>query len=124
MKNMIVGLAASRYDVVLFSDSDVQVSPNYLREIVACIEDPTAGLVFSAHAYEGSSNWAAALQAISTNELVLRIAPMCLNEKFDGAVGSAMLTRKEVIRRIGGLEQFGRQMVDDVPLARRIRKLG
>jgi ceramide glucosyltransferase len=35
-----------------------------------------------------------------------------------------MVIRKEVLERIGGLQPLGRQIVDDIPLARGVRKQG
>jgi len=120
LKNMIAGYAASSYDVIVFSDSDAFVPSNFLRETVACTESPKIGLGFGAPAYQGAENWAAALMSVCANSFVLRLASMCLFGAFDGAVGTAMVARKEVIEQIGGLEQFGRQVTDDLPLARAI----
>lgn len=124
LKNMISGFAASSYDVIVFSDSDARVGPDFLRETVACTEDPKVGLGFGAPAYEGAEDWGAALMSFSANSFVLRLASMCLFGAFDGAVGTAMVARRGVIEGIGGLEQFGRQVTDDLPLARAIREAG
>ncbi len=120
MKNMISGFRHSSYDAIIFSDSDARVAPDFLRRTVACLEDPRVGLGFGAPAYEGAENWSAALMAVSANSFVLRLASMCLFGAFDGAVGTAMVARKEVIESVGGLERFGRQASDDIPLAREI----
>ena len=123
LKNMIAGYGASSYDVIVFSDSDAHVPPDFLRETVACTESPKIGLGFGAQAYEGAENWAAALMAISANAFVLRLASMCLFGAFDGAVGTTMVARKEVIEQAGGLEQFGRQR-PTTPARRAIRDKG
>lgn len=124
MKNMISGFSHSFHDTIVFSDSDARVPPDFLRRTVACLEDPRVGLGFGAPAYEGAEDWAAALMAVSANAFVLRLASMCLFGAFDGAVGTAMVTRRAVIERAGGLEQFGYQATDDIPLARAIRGAG
>ena len=124
LKNMIAGYAASSYDVIVFSDSDAYVPPDFLRETVACTESPRIGLCFGAPAYRGSEDWRAAMMSACANSFVLRLASMCLFGAFDGAVGTTMVVRKEVIEQIGGLEQFGRQVTDDLPLARAIRNEG
>jgi ceramide glucosyltransferase len=124
MKNMIAGYAASSYDVIVFSDSDAYVQPHFLRGTVACTESPKIGLGFGAPAYKGSEDWGAALMGVCANSFVLRLASMCLFGAFDGAVGTTMVVRRGVIEQIGGLEQFGRQVTDDLPLARAIRNEG
>jgi ceramide glucosyltransferase len=122
LKNMIAGVAASSYDIVIFSDSDVQVPPTFLRDTVAGTRDSTVGIAFGAPAYAGSSDWPAALTSISVNELTLRIATLHVFGLFDGAIGSTMVLRKEALGRIGGLEQLGWQIADDIQLARLIRR--
>ena len=124
LKNMIAGVAASSYEVLIFSDSDVRVSPTFLRDTVAGVRDPTVGIAFGAPAYAGSDDWPAALTSISVNELTLRIATLHRLGLFDGAIGSTMVMRKEVLSRIGGLEQLGWQIADDIQLARMIRRHG
>jgi ceramide glucosyltransferase len=124
IKNMIAGLEKSSYDIVIFSDSDAHVPRSYLRDTVGCMQIPEIGLGFGAPALEGSENWAAALMNISVNELVLPVATTCLFGTFDGAVGTNMVARREVLEQIGGLEQIGFQVTDDIPLSRAILKEG
>ena len=124
LKKTIAGLAESSYDVIIFSDSDAYAPPTFLKETVACVEDPAVGLGFSAPAYEGYLDWGAALMAISVNELVLNMATPSLFGLFDGAVGTTMVVRREVLQQVGGLAWLGCQIVDDIPLSRAIRKQG
>jgi ceramide glucosyltransferase len=124
LKNMIAGVAASSYEVIVFSDSDVQVPPTFLRDTVAGTGDPTVGIAFGAPAYTGSNDWPAALTSVSVNELTPRIATLHRFGLFDGAIGSTMVVRKEVLEKIGGLEQLGWQIADDIQLARTIRRHG
>ena len=124
LKNMIAGFAASSYEIIIFSDSDAYVPPTFLRNTVACIHDPALGMAFGAPAYAGSDDWPAALTSISVNEFTLRIATLHLFGLFEGAIGSTMVMRRKVIERIGGLEQLGWQIADDIQLARIIRKRG
>jgi ceramide glucosyltransferase len=124
LKNMIAGVAASSYEIIVFSDSDAHAPPTFLRDAVACTNDSTLGIAFGAPAYAGSDNWPAALTSISVNELTLRIATLHVLGLFDGAIGTTMVVRKEVIEKIGGLEQLGWQIADDIQLARMIRRHG
>ncbi len=124
VKNMIAGVAASRYEVLVFSDSDAHAPPTFLTDTVACVEDLKVGLGYSVPACEGAEDWVAALRNISINELVILVVPASILGLWDGAVGTTMVMRREVIAEIGGLEQFGLQVTDDIPLARAIHKRG
>jgi ceramide glucosyltransferase len=123
-KNMIAGVAASSNEIIVFSDSDAYVPPTFLRETVACTHDPTVGIAFGVPAYAGSEDWPAAMTSISVNELTLRIATLHAFGLFDGAIGTTMVTRRRVIEGIGGLEQLGWQIADDIQLARVLRRQG
>jgi ceramide glucosyltransferase len=124
IKNMIAGVAASSHEVIVFSDSDAHVPPTFLRDTVACTCDPRVGIAFGAPAYAASEDWPAALTSISVNELTLRIATLHTFGLFHGAIGTTMVTRRRVIEGIGGLEQLGWQIADDIQLAREIRRKG
>ena len=124
IKNMITGLAKSSFEVVIFSDSDAHVTPSFLRETTACVQNPGIGLGFGAPAFEGAEDWVAALMNISVNELVLPIATACHLGIFDGAVGTTMVARREVVEQVGGLKPLGYQATDDISLAREILKKG
>ncbi len=124
IKNMITGFSESQYEVVIFSDSDVHVSKTFVRDTVRCLKNPKIGLGFSAPIFEGSQDWISAMQNIAVNETVINLAPLCLLGLYDQAIGMTMVARREVIEEIGGLEQFGHQVTDDIPLARAIHKKG
>lgn len=124
LKNMIAGVAASSYEVIVFSDSDSRVPPTFLRDTVAPMRDPAIGIAFGAPAYTGSQDWPAALTSISVNELTLRIATLHVFGLFKGAIGTMMVVRRDVLERIGGLEQLGWQIADDIQLARIIHRHG
>jgi ceramide glucosyltransferase len=124
LKNMIAGVARSSYDVVVFSDSDARVPTTFLRDTVACTRDPALGIAFGAPEYAGSEDWRAALTSISVNQLALPITTLHVFGLFDGAIGTTMVARKEVIEEVGGLEQLGWHIADDIQLARLIRRRG
>ncbi|KAB8144502.1 glycosyltransferase [Chloroflexia bacterium SDU3-3] len=124
LKNMIAGLQHSRHQIVAFSDSDAHVPPHYLRSAVAALKDERVGLAFSGQSVSGARDWPAALEAVAVNELVLRIAPVCMLGMFDGAVATSMVLRKQAIVDGGGLEQLGRNISDEIPLSRVIQASG
>jgi ceramide glucosyltransferase len=124
IKKMITGLAESRYEVIVFSNADVHVPPTFLKETVGCVNNPKIGLAFTATAYEGSEDWAAACWNISNAALVIRSTPMWLFGLLDVLDGKIMVIRKQLIAEIGGLEQFGFQADDGLSLGRAIRKRG
>lgn len=124
-KNIIAGVAASHYEVIIFCDSDVHVPSTFVQDTIASVKNPEVGLGFSAPVCEGAADWVTAMHNIAVNETVINVAPACFFGRSDSAIGSTMVVRREVIDEIGGLEQFGTRIVGiDISIAQAIHKKG
>jgi ceramide glucosyltransferase len=116
--------AAARHPTLLVNDSDVLVSPDYLRRVVAALEDPGVGLVTCLYRARPSS-WPGRVEAIG---IATDFAPSTLVARLVGvgefAFGSTMLFRAEDLARIGGFAALADYIADDYQLGRCIRELG
>lgn len=105
---------AAEHDILIISDSDVWVAPNYLREVAPPLADAMIGV--STCLYRGlpvGGLWArmeALGMSVEMTSGVL-IANMLEGMKF--ALGPTMSTRKDVIAKIGGVAQLGDYCADD-----------
>lgn len=126
--NMSAGVEASRYDTIVFSDTDVRAPADFLRHVVQPLGDPQVGLVFGSPAFRGAQDLGAAFMAMTTNPMLLAVAPPALllsrRRAFGFAIGTTMATRKEVLVRVGGLTRFRDKITEDVPLARAVEEAG
>jgi ceramide glucosyltransferase len=129
MPNAKVGVLAdlaaqARYPLLLINDSDIRVSPDYLRQVTALLDQPRTGLVtclYRAQSENAPGRWEALGVATEFAPSVL-VARMLGSVEF--ALGSTMLLRAEDLRRIGGFPTIGDYLADDYQLGRRIRGLG
>ncbi|MGA2324912.1 MAG: bacteriohopanetetrol glucosamine biosynthesis glycosyltransferase HpnI [Bryobacteraceae bacterium] len=116
--------AAANHSILLVNDSDVRVSPDYLRRVVAPLEDPGVGMVTCLYRARPSS-WPGRLEAIG---IATDFAPSALVSRLVGvsefAFGSTMLFRAEDLARIGGFAALADYIADDYQLGRRIHDLG
>ncbi len=125
LRNLIAGVAASRYAVICFVDSDVRVSPSFLHEVAGAVADPQVGLAFAVPVSEGAEDWVAALHNLFVNGSSLHYLASAFNNRLTGAVGSIMVTRRDVLVGIGGLEQFGGRIVGvDISLGQAVHGAG
>ena len=127
--NAKVGVLAAlarqaRYGVLLVSDSDITAGPGYLRDVVAPLQDPGAGMVTCLYRARATS-WPARFEAIGISS---DFAPSVLVARMLGvsgfALGSTMVFRAQDLERIGGFEAIGDYLADDYQLGRRIAELG
>ena len=106
---------AAEHKIFVVSDSDVSVTPNYLRAVVAPFADDRVGLVtclyrgvpLAATAIKGSSLWSrleAVGMSIEMSSGVL-VAEMLEGMKF--ALGPTMVVRRDCLDRAGGFTAIG-----------------
>jgi ceramide glucosyltransferase len=126
--NMVSGVEAAEYRTLVFSDTDVRASPDFLKRFVQPLGHRSIGLVFGWPAYRGARTLASAFLAMSMNSGILLLAPPALvgyrAPIFRFALGTTMAVRKEVLLEIGGLEPFATLVTEDIPLARAVIKRG
>jgi len=122
---VLVDLAAeARYPLLLVNDSDIRVTPDYLRQVTGALEQPQTGLVTCLYRAQ-SDRWPGRWEALG---VATEFAPSVLAARMLGsgefALGSTLLLRSADLRRIGGFEAIGDYLADDYQLGRRIRDLG
>lgn len=115
---------AAKYPVLVINDSDIVVERDYLRTVVAPLEDPKAGLVTCLYRASGES-WPARWEALG---VATEFAPSVLVARAIGiaefALGSTMAIRASDLERIGGFAVIGDYLADDYQLGLRITELG
>lgn len=113
------------YDLLVISDSDVRVEPNYLLDVAAPFADPKVGAVtVFFRSLTGGSAGATLDAAGSAVEFA---ASALLARKLGGVrftLGATMATTKELLAHIGGFEALANRYVDDYELGNRIAQLG
>jgi ceramide glucosyltransferase len=116
--------AAARHPVLVVNDSDIRVPVDYLRRVVAPLEDQGVGLVtclYRARASSLAGSFEAAGIATDFAPGVL-VAPLAGVSGF--ALGSTMAFRAGDLARIGGFGVLGDYIADDYQLGCRIAALG
>ena len=116
----------AKYDLLVMSDSDVRVQPDYLKEVIAPFADPEVGAVTAFYKSLSAGNLASNLDALG---MYMDSAPSALvAKKIEGkmqfAFGWTMATSKGHLAEIGGWEQMANYHSDDFELGKRIAQCG
>jgi len=116
----------AKYDLVVMSDSDVRVQPDYLKEVITPFADPKVGAVTALYRTVGGRGFAASLDALG---MCMDSAPAALvARKLEGkmqfAFGWTMATTKHHLAEIGGWEMIANYHSDDFELGNRIAQRG
>lgn len=116
----------AKYELLVMSDSDVRVGPDYLRELVASFADPSVGAVTSFYRCAGGGTLAAdlAMLGMSSDSLPSALIARRLEGGVQFAFGWTMATTKERLAEIGGWESMADHHSDDFELGNRIARQG
>ena len=115
----------AKYEMILVSDADVRVPPDFLANIVAPLRDPKAGLVNCFYRLANPATTAMRCEAVAINadfwSQVLQAASL---KPLDFALGAVMLTRRKLLAEIGGFTALANCLADDYQLGHRIAQNG
>jgi len=125
VNNLIELTRAARHEIIVLTDGDVRVLPNYLREVVAPFADPKIGGVTSFYRGITQENLAAELEAIgAASDFFAGVLVAEWMEGMSFALGASIATTKSWVARIGGFEAIADMHSDDYELGHRIAKAG
>jgi ceramide glucosyltransferase len=115
----------ARHDVLVISDADIRVRPDYLRTLAAPLSDPTVGLTTCLYRGRSIIGLPSLIESLFINTDFL---PMVLMaqwvQRFRYAYGASTAFRREALAGIGGFDALRDQLADDYVLGNRIADAG
>jgi ceramide glucosyltransferase len=94
---------AAAHDILVTTDSDVEVDPHYLREIVPPLLDPQVGMVTCVYRGKNAAGFFSGLTAIGMSvEMTAGVLVANLLEGMKFGLGPTTVVRKDSLASIGG----------------------
>jgi ceramide glucosyltransferase len=117
--------AKARNDVLVIADSDIDVKPDYLEQLLSPLQQPGVGAVTCPyHGGAAGGPWSQ-LAALSINTHFLPDAVCAYKLGLTHpCFGATIGLRKEMLRRVGGFQAFADCLADDYALGEAIRNAG
>lgn len=112
------------YDVLVLSDSDMRVGPDYLRRVVAPLAESDVGLVTCPYRGEDAISLPAKLEALHMSVIFLPSVIIAWKLGLSFALGATVVVRRRDLMRIGGFQAIADYLADDFQLGFRIGSLG
>ena len=125
VSNLINMLPAARHAVLVFSDSDLHVGPDYLHRLVAALAQPGTGLVTAL--CTGLPTMPGAAARLGAMQITQSFLPGALLSRILGredCLGTTMALHRDTLARAGGLQALVGYLADDNLLGRHVRQLG
>jgi ceramide glucosyltransferase len=113
------------YDILVTSDSDVEVGPDYLRDVVTPLLDPEVGAVTCVFRGKNAGGIWGALDAIGMSvEFTAGVLIANLLEGMKFGLGPTIAVRKDSMGKIGGYEACREYLSNDFVVCNFIHKAG
>ena len=118
--------SSARHDLLVATDADIPVTPEYLREMVAPFRDPQVGAAFCV--YRGDpidGGFGERLEALGMSvEMTSGVLVAQMLEGLRFTLGPSSAVRKSSLQRIGGFERLGGYAADDYMLGYLVAEAG
>ena len=123
--NLMHAHAQAKHPLLIVCDSDIRVTPSYLREVCAPFADPEVGLVTSLYRSSGARGVGCAIEALGFScEMVPNVMAALKLEGLSFALGASMALRQSALERIGGFPALVDYLADDYQLGNMIHQAG
>jgi len=116
---------AAAHDILVTTDSDVEVDPQYLREIVPPLLDPQVGMVTCVYRGKNAAGFFSGLTAIGMSvEMTAGVLVANLLEGMRFGLGPTTVVRKDSLASIGGYTALKDYIAYDFAIGNLMAKAG
>lgn len=116
---------AARHGLIVMSDSDVRVTPGFLRTLAAEFQNPGLALTTCPYrAVPGSGVWSRLEAVMMNTEFLTGILAARLLEGMRFAVGPTIAARREAIDAIGGFDVLKDYLAEDFRMGQLVAEKG
>jgi ceramide glucosyltransferase len=118
-------VSEAQYDLLVITDGDIRVGPDYLRAVAAPFRDPKVGGATCIYASTEETTLVQELQSIGMiSDFFAGIFVAWQLEGVKFAFGQTIVTRRQNIAAFGGYEAIDNRPADDLRVGRLIAELG
>jgi ceramide glucosyltransferase len=115
----------AKHGVLVLSDADIRVRPDYLRSMVAPLVDPKVGLTTCLYRGRGYHGLPSVIESllINTDSIPMFVTAEWV-QGLKNAYGASIAFRREALDAIGGFPALADYLADDNLLGERIKQAG
>jgi len=124
--NTLLGaLHHARYDILVISDSDVHLEPDYLKNIIAPLADPRVGFVCTLYRATLADRWFEKMELLTSNaDFIPSVVFAYVSGASKFCWGGSVALRRSSLEEMGGLEALADYLAEDYEMGRRLLSSG
>ncbi len=123
--NLLDMMPAAKHEILVVTDSDMNVDADYLSRVVAVLERPDVGIATSLYVGRPTGSVWSRLGAMGINHGFLPSVMVAeAIGRHDGCFGATLALRRAVLESVGGFQALRPQLADDYLLGAAVRRRG
>jgi len=125
VNNLVLLAREAKHEIIVQSDGDVRVSPDYLKNVVAEFADPAVGVVSCFYRGVAEKNFWGEVEAVgAASDFFAGALVANLPGGVTFALGASVATTKTWLEKIGGYEALADLLADDYEIGNRVYRAG
>ncbi|BBA79463.1 family 2 glycosyl transferase [cyanobacterium endosymbiont of Rhopalodia gibberula] len=125
VNNLLGAIKEAIHDIIIISDSDTSLRPDYLKKIVAPLDNPEVGCVCTLFKVIRGDHWFEKMELLTINaDFIPSVIFAEVTGTSNACLGPSIAIRQSTLETIGGLESLADYLVEDYEIGRRIWNSG
>ena len=121
VNNLLGAIKKADYEIIIISDSDTYLKPNYIENIVAPLSNPEVGCVCTLFKAIQADQWFEKMELLSINaDFMPSVIFATVTGASNACLGPSIAISRSTLKQIGGLESLADYLVEDYEIGRRV----
>ena len=121
VNNLLGAIEKASHDIIVISDSDTHLRPDYLKTLVAPLANPDVGCVCTLFKLTRAERWFERMELLTINgDFIPSVIFAQVTGASNACLGPSIAIRKSTLEELGGLESLADYLVEDYELGRRV----
>jgi len=121
INNLLGALPHALHDILVISDSDIHLSPDYLRNIILPLADPMIGYVCTLYKATSANRWFEKMELLTLNaDFIPGVVFAYVTGAAKFCLGSSVAFRRSSLKEVGGFEALADYLVEDYEMGKRL----
>ncbi|MGK7922163.1 MAG: bacteriohopanetetrol glucosamine biosynthesis glycosyltransferase HpnI [Trichodesmium sp.] len=121
VNNLLGAIAEARHDIIIISDSDTNVKPDYINNIISPLSNPDVGCVCTLFKVKSAHQWFEKMELLTMNaDFIPSVIFAAVTGASNACLGPSIAISRTTLKELGGLESLADYLVEDYELGRRV----
>ncbi len=121
VNNLLGAIDKAKHDIIIISDSDTLLKPDYLENIVAPLSNPDVGCVCTLFKLVQAERWFEKMELLTINaDFIPSVIFAAVTGANNACLGPSIAISRVTLEEMGGLESLADYLVEDYELGRRV----